>query len=95
MDAIDLMRPRSRVEPTGAHDADVLALSVAFDAMLDRLERERRSSGRRALVAQEREGLRLGRDLHDEIGQSLTAIAIDAERSARSVETESSECPAG
>lgn len=82
MDAIDPLRPGSRVDATGAHDADVLALSVAFDAMLDRLEDERRSSGRRALAAQEGERLRLGRELHDEIGQRLTAIAIDAERSA-------------
>jgi two-component system, NarL family, sensor histidine kinase UhpB len=34
-------------------DADVAALADAFNAMLDRLETERRESARRALAAQE------------------------------------------
>jgi two-component system sensor histidine kinase UhpB len=57
-------------------------LSVAFNEMLDRLERERRESARVALAAQERERRRVASELHDEIGQSLTAAAIQIERAA-------------
>jgi two-component system sensor histidine kinase UhpB len=50
--------------------------------MLDRLEGERRESTRRALAAQEGERTRVARELHDEVGQALTAIALHAERAA-------------
>ena len=50
--------------------------------MLDRLEGERIESGRRVLEAQEGERLRVARELHDEVGQTLTAIALRAERAA-------------
>ena len=50
--------------------------------MLDRLEAERRGSARRALAAQEEERLRIAREMHDEIGQTLTAVTIQAERAA-------------
>ena len=48
----------------------------AFNQMLDRLETERRESGRRALAAQEAERLRIARDLHDEVGQVLTGVLL-------------------
>jgi two-component system sensor histidine kinase UhpB len=47
--------------------------------MLDRLESERRDSAGRALEAQEAERLRVARELHDEVGQTLTAVALRAE----------------
>jgi two-component system sensor histidine kinase UhpB len=50
--------------------------------MLDRLEDERLESRRRALAAQEGERARIARELHDEIGQTLTAVALQAERAA-------------
>jgi two-component system sensor histidine kinase UhpB len=50
--------------------------------MLDRLEHERLESGRRALAAQEGERSRIARELHDEVGQTLTAVALRAERAA-------------
>jgi two-component system sensor histidine kinase UhpB len=50
--------------------------------MLDRIEFERANSARRALTAQEQERLRVARELHDEVGQTLTAIALEAERAA-------------
>jgi two-component system sensor histidine kinase UhpB len=50
--------------------------------MLDRLEDERRESGRCALDAQESERARVARELHDEVGQTLTAVALRAEQAA-------------
>ena len=72
-------------EQAGAYEgasAEVRALAEALGGMLDRLERERRDSALRELAAQERERLRIARELHDEVGQMLTAIALRAERAA-------------
>jgi len=63
--------------------AEVRALAEALEGMLSRLERERRDSALRELAAQERERLRIASELHDEVGQMLTAIALRAERAAR------------
>lgn len=67
--------------PEGA-SAEVRALAEALSGMLERLEQERRDSSLRELAAQERERLRIARELHDEVGQMLTAIALRAERAA-------------
>lgn len=52
--------------------------------MLDRLESARREAARAALAAQEAERSRVARELHDEIGQTLTAVMLQAERAAES-----------
>ena len=51
--------------------------------MLDRLETERRESGYRALVAEEAERRRVAAELHDEIGQRLTALLLQIDRLSR------------
>ena len=50
--------------------------------MLDRLESERRESGRQALLAQEAERQRIARELHDEVGQVLTGVVLELEHAA-------------
>ena len=79
MGSIDLMRPGRRVGDLGWAGREVGLLGQAFDAMLERLEREHRASARRALAAAEGERLRVARELHDELGQTLTAIVLRAE----------------
>lgn len=74
MGRVDLLRPGQRLGEDGG--VEVAALVRAFNKMLDRLERERRESGRRALEAQEAERLRIARGLHDEVGQVLTGVLL-------------------
>jgi two-component system sensor histidine kinase UhpB len=74
METVDLLRPGQRL-PTNTSD-EVGRVVHAFNEMLDRLETERRESGRRALAAQEAERLRIARGLHDEVGQVLTGVLL-------------------
>jgi len=60
-------------------DIDVLALAGAFNEMLDRLEQARYDAAGRVLRAQEEERRRLALELHDQTGQSVTALALHAE----------------
>jgi signal transduction histidine kinase len=82
MSAVDPAQPGRRAEAPEGAGREVVALASALNAMLDRLEGERRESARRTLEAQESERLRIARELHDEVGQTLTAIALRAERAA-------------
>jgi two-component system, NarL family, sensor histidine kinase UhpB len=87
VDRVDPRRPGQRVAFTG-DGSEPSRLAAAFNDMLDRLETERRESARRALAAQEGERLRVAQELHDEIGQSLTAVLLQLERTARHVDDE-------
>lgn len=82
MRTIDLLRPGRRI-PTDHADAEVAELTESFNQMLDRLEEERRQSTRRSLMAQEQERRRVAQELHDELGQSLTALVLQLDRLAR------------
>lgn len=70
---------RARVAPD---DRDVEQLLEAFESMLERLRTERLESDRRAAAAQERERRSVASEIHDELGQTLTALALQLERAA-------------
>jgi two-component system sensor histidine kinase UhpB len=75
MRGIDPLKPGSRARVV-TRDRELAELTTAFNDMIDRLETERRESARRALNAQEDERLRVARELHDEVGQRLTAVML-------------------
>jgi two-component system sensor histidine kinase UhpB len=83
MRVVDPLRPGGRVRVERA-DPEVAELADAFNEMIERLETERRESARRALAAQEGERLRIARELHDEVGQALTAVLLELEQAGRS-----------
>ena len=74
MRTVDLLRPGQRIVEQGG--VEVTELARAFNQMLDRLETERRESGRRTLQAQEAERRRIASGLHDEVGQVLTGVLL-------------------
>jgi two-component system sensor histidine kinase UhpB len=78
MKRVDLLRPGERAPVVGT--ADVAQLIRAFNDMLDRLETERGASAAGALAAQEGERQRIAQELHDEVGQSLTAVLLGLKR---------------
>ena len=80
---VDLLHPGERLSVLGP--GEVGELVAVFNEMLDRLESERRDSGRRSLAAQEAERKRVARELHDEIGQDLTAVLLELSRLVKRV----------
>ncbi len=86
MEAADLLRGGQRVPVAGS--GEIGTLERAFNTMLERLERERRDAGAYALKAQEEERQRLARGLHDEVGQSMTAVLLQLKRMTASASTE-------
>jgi two-component system sensor histidine kinase UhpB len=84
METVEPLHPGERL-PEEASPEEIRRLTVAFNGMLARLEDERRSSVARSLGAQESERLRVAQELHDGIGQSLTALMLQIDRAARRV----------
>ncbi len=76
---VDLARPGERV-PDARPTSEAGELALTFNEMLARLEQERREMTRRILAAHESERLRIAQELHDEVGQTLTAVLLQLSR---------------
>jgi two-component system sensor histidine kinase UhpB len=66
--------------PVGAPGSEAGELASAFNDMLARLEAERREATGRVLAGQEAERLRIAQELHDQVGQELTAVLLGLAR---------------
>jgi two-component system, NarL family, sensor histidine kinase UhpB len=80
MQRVDLLHHDDRLTDGG--NGDLAHLIRTFNEMLDRLEAERNAASAHALAAQEGERQRIARELHDEIGQSLTVVLLGLKRVA-------------
>lgn len=79
MRQVDPLRPGQRL-PAPSAQSELTVLADAFNEMLDRLETERRESGMRALSEREGERRRVAAELHDQVGQTLTALGLHVDR---------------
>ena len=66
--------------PAAEPTSEAGELALTFNEMLERLELERRESTSRVLRAQEAERLRIAQELHDQVGQELTAVLLGLAR---------------
>jgi two-component system sensor histidine kinase UhpB len=76
---VDLTAEAERM-PAAAVRSEAGELALTFNEMLDRLEAERRDATGRVLAGQEAERLRIAQELHDQIGQELTAVLLSLAR---------------
>jgi two-component system sensor histidine kinase UhpB len=87
MHNVDPLAPGKRI-PVYGGGTEIVELASAFNRMLDRIESERLDYGRRMLAAQEGERRRVARELHDDIGQTLTAFMLQLRSAVRKVSPE-------
>ncbi len=78
IERIDPSEP-STFELAGDPVEEIDRLAQSFRRLLQRVDDERRRSGKLVLRAQEEERRRVARDLHDEVNQALTAILLRLE----------------
>lgn len=76
---VDLTGDAERMPPL-AETSEAGQLALTFNEMLGRLEAERRDATGRVLAGQEAERLRIAQELHDQIGQELTAVLLGLAR---------------
>jgi two-component system sensor histidine kinase UhpB len=72
---VDLTDPRPPV-PDAEPNSEAGELAVTLNEMLVRLRTERREATGRVLAGQEAERLRIAQELHDQVGQELTAVLL-------------------
>jgi two-component system sensor histidine kinase UhpB len=72
---VDLSNPRPAM-PDAEPNSEAGELAVTFNEMLGRLRAERREATGRVLAGQEAERLRIAQELHDQVGQELTAVLL-------------------
>lgn len=82
---VDLTRPGERM-PGAVPTSEAGELALTFNEMLTRLEAERREATGRVLAGQEAERLRIAQELHDQVGQELTAVLLGLARMQRQLE---------
>jgi two-component system sensor histidine kinase UhpB len=66
--------------PVSTQASEAGELASTFNEMLARLEDERREATGRVLAGQEAERLRIAQELHDQVGQELTAVLLGLAR---------------
>ncbi|HET9102453.1 MAG TPA: histidine kinase [Solirubrobacteraceae bacterium] len=84
---VDLSRGGERM-PGAAPTSEAGELALTFNEMLARLEAERHDATGRVLAGQEAERLRIAQELHDQVGQELTAVLLGLARVAARVTPE-------
>jgi two-component system, NarL family, sensor histidine kinase UhpB len=73
--SVDLSDPVPQL-PDARPDSEAGELAMTFNEMFGRLQAERKEATGRVLAGQEAERLRIAQELHDQVGQELTAALL-------------------